>query len=209
MKSKINLREIKQNLCFLWKWVNNQIYTLLTEASKHFLSRLVKRAPQWSQDCSPGPTCRPRCRPTFKVHKRTKGSFIAPSLQGLKVENGYLFPLRHTCLIICMGMHNWRPALCMNETPLLFGNSWRDFSPPDAQLQCGPSPSSVRACATHIPHTQALGTIALIYQNLRATIASAMCFCLSCFPFIKMCFSSIFHCCHFTNGTNTLSKQAP
>lgn len=111
-------------------------------------------APQWSQGFFPGPTCRPSCRPTFKVHKRTKGPFILPSLEGLEVESGYLFPLRHICQIICTGMHNWLPALCMNWTSLFFSNSWRDFSPPDAQLQNRPSPSSTHACATHTapPH---------------------------------------------------------
>ena len=48
----------------------------------------------------------PVADPPSKYTKRTKGPFILPSLEGLEVENGYLFPLRHICLIICMGTHN-------------------------------------------------------------------------------------------------------
>lgn len=36
------LEEWSKSLHFLWKWVNNQIDSLLTYASKHFPSRPVK-----------------------------------------------------------------------------------------------------------------------------------------------------------------------
>lgn len=51
-----------------------------------------------------------------------------------------------------------------------------------------PSPSSTRACATHTPHTWALGTIVLIYQNPRTTIAGAMCFVCVAFLLLEFVF---------------------